>query len=271
VSRATNPNPSKDLPAPTHAIPKSRNPDRACAYRPKSPMKKTSAPRLPKIIVFDVDGVLVDVHQSFHVTVLQTVKFFTGKRVTHKQLHEWKNRPGFNDDWKLSTTWVQSLGGKQEYPEVKAKFLEFYWGKNGDGNVTREKWLFKRAALSRLAKKYELGIFTGRVWDEMNHTLDRCKTREFFRDIVTADDVSRPKPDPEGLLKILAGRPPESAIYLGDNVDDALAAQSAGVPFVGVLRRRSDERRQRIAKLKKLGALSILGHINELEPYLNSR
>jgi pyrophosphatase PpaX len=122
-----------------------------------------------------------------------------------------------------------------------------------------------------LAKKTELGIFTGRVWQEMNYTLERCKTREFFQTIVTADDVSRPKPDPEGLLKVLAGRPKENAIYVGDNIDDALAAHSAGVPFVGILRRRSDERRQRIGKLNELGALTILNDVNELEGWLRSR
>jgi HAD superfamily phosphatase len=224
----------------------------------------------PEIIVFDVDGVLVDVHESFHETVLDTVKFFTGKSVTHKQLHEWKNRPGFNDDWKLSTAWVQALGGKQQYDEIKQKFLEIYWGANGNGYVNREKWLLRLPALRRLAKKAELGIFTGRVWQEMNHTLDHCKTREYFRSIVTAEDVSRTKPDPEGLLKVLNGRSPQAAIYLGDNVDDALAAQAAGVPFVGILRRRSDERRERIDTLKQLGALTILGDVNELEGWLAS-
>jgi HAD superfamily hydrolase (TIGR01548 family) len=227
--------------------------------------------KFPKVIVFDVDGVLVDVHGSFHQTVLETVKFFTGKRVTHKQLHEWKNRPGFNDDWKLSTAWVQSLGGKQEYAEVKQKFVELYWGKKGDGNVRREKWLLARPALSRLAKKADLGIFTGRVWQEMDYTLDRCKTRDYFSKIVTAEDVSRPKPDPEGLLKVLNGRSRDQAVYIGDNIDDGLAAHSAGVPFLGILRRRSDERRQRLAKLKQLGALAILGDVNELEQWLKER
>jgi HAD superfamily phosphatase len=222
----------------------------------------------PDVIVFDVDGVLVDVHESFHRTVLETVKFFTGKRVTHKQLHEWKNRPGFNDDWKLSTTWVQSLGGKQEYAEVKSKFLEFYWGKNGDGNVIREKWLLNRATLGRLGRKAELGVFTGRVWQEMNYTLDHCKTREYFKTIVTAEDVSKPKPDPEGLRKLLNGRPPARALYIGDNVDDALASRTAGVPFVGILRKGSDERRQRGPKLTELSALVILSDINELEGWL---
>ena len=196
---------------------------------------------------------------------------FTGKPVTHKQLHQWKNLPGFNDDWKLSTAWVQSLGGKQQYDEIKHKFLEIYWGADGNGYVNREKWLLRLPALRRLAKKADLGIFTGRVWDEMNHTLDRCKTRAYFRSIVTAEDVSRTKPDPEGLLKVLNGRPPQSAIYLGDNVDDALAAKAAGVPFVGILRRRSDERRERIGTLKELGALTILGDVNELEGWLSSR
>jgi phosphoglycolate phosphatase-like HAD superfamily hydrolase len=81
-------------------------------------------PSLPSLIVFDVDGVLVDTTGSFQRTTLETVRFFTGKRVTRRELHRWKNEPGFNDDWKLSTAWVQSLGGKQEYEEVKRKFVE---------------------------------------------------------------------------------------------------------------------------------------------------
>jgi len=48
------------------------------------------------------------------------------------------------------------------------------------------------------------------------------------------DDAEK-KPDPEGLRIILAGRDPGSALYLGDNIDDALAAKAAGVPFMGIL------------------------------------
>ncbi|MDE3109764.1 MAG: HAD family hydrolase, partial [Acidobacteriota bacterium] len=105
----------------------------------------------PEVIVFDVDGVLVDVRGSFHRTTLQTVRHFTKKRVTAHDLHKWKNQSGYNDDWKLSTAWVQSLGGKFEYDEVKRRFIELYWGTNGDrGNVAREKWLLPRPQLRRL-------------------------------------------------------------------------------------------------------------------------
>lgn len=223
----------------------------------------------PEVIVFDVDGVLVDVRGSFHRTTLETVRHFTKKRVTAHDLHKWKNKPGYNDDWKLSTAWVQSLGGKFEYDEVKRRFVELYWGTNGDrGNVNREKWLLPRPQLRRLAARAELAIFTGRVRREMDYTLERCGVREFFGHIVTAEDVSRPKPDPEGLIEILSGRDPTTAVYVGDNVDDAHAAKAAGIPFVGVVSPKIEHSRARAALLRKLGAKLILSDVKELESRL---
>jgi HAD superfamily hydrolase (TIGR01548 family) len=223
----------------------------------------------PEIIIFDVDGVLVNVRGSFHKTVLETVRSFTGERVTQKEFQSWKSKPGFNDDWKLSTAWVQSFGGKQTYDEVKNKFVELYWGKNGErGNVAGEKWLLPRPSLRRLAERAELALFTGRVRQETDYTLDRCRVREYFHHIVTVEDVSRPKPDPEGLLKILGGRPPEKAVYLGDNVDDAVAARAAQIPFLAVLARNSEARRARGAQLAQSGAIAILGNVRELEAWL---
>jgi HAD superfamily phosphatase len=223
----------------------------------------------PEIIVFDVDGVLVDVRGSFHRTVLETVRFFTGKRVTRAQFQQWKSKSGFNDDWKLSTAWVQSLGGKQTYDEVKSKFVELYWGKDGgEGYVNGEKWLLPRPTLKRLAKRAELALFTGRVRQETDYTLDRCRVREFFHHIVTVEDVARPKPDAEGLRKILGGRDPETAIYLGDNVDDALASKAAQIPFVAVLRKGSEARKTRGKQLLDGGALVTLDSVNDLESWL---
>lgn len=222
----------------------------------------------PEIVIFDVDGVLVDVRGSFHKTVLETVRFFTGKRVTRKELQRWKSQSGFNDDWKLSTAWVQSLGGNYSYDEVKNKFVELYWGTDGKGNVTHEKWLLPRSSLRRLATRAELALFTGRVRQEADYTLDRCRVREYFRHIVTAEDVTRPKPDPEGLLKILGGRDPAKAVYVGDNIDDAVAAQAAQIPFVGILPQNSEARRTRGTQLSKFGALAILGNVCQFEAWL---
>ncbi len=225
-------------------------------------------PALPTIIIFDVDGVLVDVRGSFHRTLIETLRHFTGKRVTSAEVHAWKNRGGFNDDWKLSHAWIQSLGFQNSYDEVKQKFQEIYWGDGRSGNVKHERWLLPKPTLKRLAKNSELAIFTGRVRQELDYTLDRNALRSFFKTIVTVENVQHWKPDPDGLHIILDGRDPASAIYLGDNIDDARASQAARVPFIGVLPYRSEARRHRAASLQELGARTILGSVRQLESWI---
>ncbi len=116
----------------------------------------------PKLVIFDVDSVLVDVHGSFHKSIIDTVHFFTGHRPTHAEIHEWKNRSGYNDDWRLSTDWVASLGKAVPYEEVKAQFQKFYWGtKSRPGNVAKERWLVTHKRLERWSERAELALFTG--------------------------------------------------------------------------------------------------------------
>ena len=151
---------------------------------------------------------------------------------------------------------------------MKRKFMEIYWGKEGQGNVSREKWLLSVPSLVRLARRSELAIFTGRTFRELDYTLVRNKVKEFFKAIVTVEDVTRPKPDPEGLIKILGDRDPATALYLGDIIDDALSALSAGVAFVGVLSETESQREERAALLMNRGARAIISNINELESFL---
>jgi HAD superfamily phosphatase len=220
----------------------------------------------PKLIIFDVDGVLVDVRGSFHKSILDTVRFLTGKRVTYAEIHQWKNRSGYNDDWRLSTDWIKSLGRDIPYEEVKAQFQKFYWGtKARPGNVAREKWLIAHDRLARWSRRAELALFTGRTRQELSYTLDGTGARSIFRRAITMDDVKKGKPDPEGLRLLLDGTAPRDALYLGDNIDDALSSKRARVPFLGVLPFGSEAHRARAARLRELGALNILNSVQELE------
>ena len=54
-----------------------------------------------EVLIFDVDGVLVDVRGSFHRSTLQTVHHFTGKRVRAAEIQVWKSKGGYNDDWRI--------------------------------------------------------------------------------------------------------------------------------------------------------------------------
>jgi HAD superfamily phosphatase len=220
----------------------------------------------PQLIIFDVDGVLVDVRGSFHRSILDTVRHFTGRRMTYADIQQWKRRSGYNDDWRLTTDWCNSLGKKVTYRQVKRQFQKFYWGENGArGNVSRERWLVPRRRLERWAKRAELTLFTGRTRRELTYTLDHFGVAHMFPRTVTMDDVERLKPDPEGIHFLLGKVAPRNALYLGDVLDDALAARSARVPFVGVLPRGSEAHRVRSAQLRKHGARLILNDANELE------
>jgi phosphoglycolate phosphatase-like HAD superfamily hydrolase len=58
------------------------------------------------------------------------------------------------------------------------------------------------------------------------------------------------------------------ALYLGDNVDDALSAKAAGVPFMAILPKSSYDYRERAKKFRALGALTLLERARDLDHLL---
>lgn len=225
--------------------------------------------RIPEILIFDVDGVLVDVRQSFWRSALETMRFLTGKRVTWAELYKWKNEPGNNDDWRMVSNWATALGRPTTYEEARDAFQRFYWDCDGrPGNVRREKMLVTPKQIERWAARFELNLFTGRTRREFTYSFERWAGTRHFRTVITMDDVARKKPYPDGLLKILGKRDPGSALYLGDNVDDGLAAQAASVPFMAILPAGTYGYRQRAAQFRELGALGLISRARELGLWL---
>jgi HAD superfamily phosphatase len=225
--------------------------------------------RIPEILIFDVDGVLVDVRQSFWRSALETMRFLTGKRVTWAELYRWKNKPGNNDDWTMVSNWATALGRPTTYEEARDAFQKFYWDFDGrPGNVRREKMLVTPRQVERWSRRFELNLFTGRTRREFTYSFERWAGTRHFRKVITMDDVARKKPYPDGLLKILRKRDPGRALYVGDNVDDALAAQAAGVPFMAILPAGIYGYRQRAAKFRELGALALLGRATDVSSWL---
>jgi HAD superfamily phosphatase len=232
------------------------------------------APRIslrfqPQILIFDVDGVLVDVRESFWRSALQTVRHLTGKRVTWNALYQWKNKPGNNDDWSLVSHWATALGHPTSYEEARDAFQQFYWDFDGrPGNVRREKMLVSARQIENWARSFELDLFTGRTRQEFSFTFDRWPASSSFRTVVTMNDVKRKKPYPDGLLLIIGRRDPDTALYIGDNIDDALAARAARVPFVAILRPSAYGYQARARQFRQLGALAILPRATALKTLL---
>jgi HAD superfamily phosphatase len=221
-----------------------------------------------EILIFDVDGVLVDVRGTYWRSALETVRYITGKRVTYAELHQWKSKPGFNDDWAMVSAWVSSLGHPTTYEEARSVFEKFYWGSNGKpGNVRNEKLVVTPKQIEKWARRFELNLFTGRTRQEFSFTFERWPATKHFRTIITMDDAKR-KPHPEGLHRILGERDPASALYLGDNIDDALAARDARVPFMAIIAPGEHRYRQRAARFRELGALALLPRATDLNACL---
>jgi phosphoglycolate phosphatase-like HAD superfamily hydrolase len=122
--------------------------------------------------------------------------------------------------------------------------------------------------LQHWAQRFELNLFTGRTRQEFSFTFDQWPPAEHFRTVITMDDVKRVKPHPEGLLRILGRRDPATALYLGDNIDDALAAHDAGVPFIAILPPGTQGARRRAAQFRALGAIALLPRASALAAWL---
>ncbi len=244
-------------------------PKKSSASGKRAACRRKAQEAQPKILIFDVDGVLVDVSGTYWRSALETVRYLTGKRVTYAELHRWKSKPGFNDDWMMVSAWVSSLGKPTSYEEARRAFERFYWGSEGKpGNVRNEKLIVTPQQIERWARRFELNLFTGRTRKEFAFTFERWPATTHFRTIITMDDVQRKKPHPEGLHKILGKRDPATALYLGDNIDDALAARDAGVPFMAIIAPGEHRYRERAARFRELGALALLPRAKDLNHWL---
>jgi HAD superfamily phosphatase len=188
------------------------------------------------ILIFDMDGVLVDVTGSYRETIARTVEHFTGVPISHAQIQDFKNQGGFNDDWRLSHHIIASAGVDVPFDEMKAHFQSLFLGSDGAGSgmILGEKWVARPGVLEKLSGQFRLAVFTGRPRQEAAITLGRFAGSLTFDPIVALEDVANPKPAPDGLLRIALDNPGTRLFYVGDSIDDARSARAAGVPFLGI-------------------------------------
>jgi HAD superfamily phosphatase len=214
-------------------------------------------------LVFDMDGVLVDVTESYREAIAQTVQHFTGARITNEEIQGYKNSGGWNDDWQLSHYIVNQAGVAAEFPDVKKHFQSIFLGDNG--LMMREKWIARPGTLEKLNQNFNFALFTGRPAPEAQLTLRRFAPDLVFDPIVGMYDVEKHKPEPEGLLQIRARANGGQMYYVGDTVDDARSAKAALVPFIGIAAPDNPRYLDLVFLFQAEGAYAIVDDINFLE------
>ena len=249
------------------------------------------------LILFDIDGVIRSVENSYRLSLKKTVYKFSGWEPSYIDIDNAKNEGIWNNDWDLSLELIKRYKKnenlKLEIPrreEIVKCFEEFYFGgdpqkdsKNWSGFIINEELLVDKEFFETLNKSGILwGFVSGAESVSAKFVLEkRLKLKS--PPLVAMEDAPE-KPDPQGLIKlskIIIGDELGSSnipiAYVGDTVADVQTIINARktIPnqkFISIglapphlhLKSRLRERNVYEANLKKSGADFILNTINDL-------
>jgi len=220
----------------------------------------------PEALLFDVDDTLVDTARSYRRAAIETAAAY-GVRVTLRDVAAAKAAGDANDDWLLTQRLIEAGGVRAPYGEVKRLFEELYQGTAARRGLKHEETLLVEVgALAGWARRFKMGLVTGRPRSDALELLDRYDLRGLFPVVVTMDDGPL-KPDPAPIRLALDRLGTRRAWMVGDTPDDVRAARAAGIPAIGVVAKADEPRRARAA-LIGAGAGHVLDDLTELDALL---
>lgn len=199
------------------------------------------------VVLFDLDGTLVDTWDLYIEAYLRALAPTLGRRPSFEELVALKPV----SELRL----LRNALGEDAAADGHRRFIEHYRALHDShfGGVYPD----VPATLEALRHAgHRLGIVTGKseaAW----HVTRRVADLGPFDVVVTDEVVTAPKPDPAGLelaLKRL-GASPADAVYVGDGVGDAGAAKAAKMGFAAALWPKGPHERGRfVAEVQALGA-----------------
>lgn len=193
-----------------------------------------------KAVIFDFDGVVSD-SEMLHYKALNEIFIKYGVDVP-KEVH-WQKYLGYNDIENIeavSRDYDMGLTAEQVVEIARQKTEVF------DELVKTETTIIDGVAefVGMLTENgVPLAICSGAIASDIKLMLDGCEFTNAFRTIVTADDVRRGKPDPEGFLLALEKLNetidgdrilPQECVVIEDSGWGLAAAKTAGMHTVAV-------------------------------------
>ncbi len=177
-----------------------------------------------KAILFDLDGVLIDSYLAWYHQFNDTLKYFGHKPISEKV---------FRKHWGQSTEDdVRIFMPERTVDEVRKYFENHYHEYMDYLQINNE----TKNVLRKLAKmKLKIGCVTNSHRNIVKKILVNKRINNFFQILITADDVKRPKPAPDMLLKACRRLRvlPQETIFVGDTKTDIKAGNNAGCLVIG--------------------------------------
>lgn len=179
-----------------------------------------------KAIVFDFDGTLANT---------LPICYYAFQKVFNKY-----------DNKNLTTNEIKEMFGPSETGIIrknlsnpnKEEAIEYYYAQYSKLHNSLVEVNSEICGLltSLREENIKIGIFTGKAKRSLDISLKALDMEGLFDVMITGDDVLKPKPDPEGLLKALSLLAVENfeAIYIGDSDADIVAGLQANVYTIGV-------------------------------------
>jgi HAD superfamily phosphatase len=231
--------------------------------------EKTSSEK-PSAVLFDMDGVLVDVRNSYRKAIQETVRHFTGKKASPNQIQQLKERGGYNNDWDLTEALIEEKNQAIPKQAVIDAFQQYYVGPDWNGFIQNEKWLIHIRTLQKISNRYQTGIVTGRPRQEAQFVLRRFNVEHFFDVLVAMEDYppEKAKPDPYPIELALEKIGKQNGVYVGDSVDDIVSAKVAGLRPIGCFPPGLGDKDRLKLRLVNAGAEQVIENVNEVERIL---
>lgn len=210
------------------------------------------------IVIFDVDGVLIDTTKSYHTAIHSTAKYFLekdkiDKEIKREDLLDIKYQLGINNDWDATFAGIlfyktdldkdefikllknegiepkdikrvsENLGIKlPEYDELIETFESIY-----EKERINESLIFSKKDLETIKNmSTNTAVITGRPFSDMDFSFKYFDIYHYFDHIITEGDISNPafrKPSPYSLYKLFTQIDyKEPTIYIGDTLADLM-------------------------------------------------
>jgi histidinol-phosphate aminotransferase len=216
----------------------------------------------PDALLFDLDGVIADVEESYRRCVLETAGTF-GVEVSREELATMVLAGDANNDWVLTQRILAGRGVEMSLEDVTEAYQRAYLGTSGSPGLREsERLLVPRDVLSRLAERLPLAIVTGRPREEAEWFLDKEGLTDLFGAVVCMEDGPI-KPDPAPVRAAASLLDVERAWMVGDTPDDIRAAAAAGAVPIGIVAPGPDPGASASA-LRECGAATVLGAVDDL-------
>jgi len=250
------------------------------------------------LILFDIDGVIRSVENSYRLSLKKTVYKFSGFEPSYMDIDNAKNEGIWNNDWDLSLEFIKRFKKKENLnlkiptrEEIVKCFEEFYFGgdPNADsiywsGFITNEKLLVDKKFFDLLERKGIIwGFVSGAESASAKFVLEKRLGLK-SPPLISMGDAPD-KPDPNGFIKLskklLGDELGESNVpiaYVGDTIADINTVTNARkeIPsqrFISIgiapphlhSKSRLKERNKYEKFLQDGGADLILNSINDLK------